>query len=665
MLGMMTLMSSFSFAAKSDSTVLNRIWNYQRNFTQTVNGLEQNIYLCYDFKTEKRNPLLFLVPTMYVIAKGDRQYIGESYCKIKFRDIDDYSLQRQVVCGTIPRQRTAMPALFESITPSFYRSTIYPEHLLSPFHAFNRHYYRYDIGTPQGGLTVIHFRPRTKNTQLVSGHAVVDYATGRLQSVQFEGEFDMIKFQVDVLMNTEDLHTPLPERCTTTSTFRFLGNRIKAHCTAVYNCPTTLPDSLDEKVDRELMAQLRPIPLPSDDKAIYLHHDEERRRELAEQAKDTTLVEESFDWIKEIGWDIIGYNLINGNRATTGPLSMRFSPLLNPLYLGYSASNGISYKLDLGLQYTWNAHRYLSLKPQLGYNFKHRQIYYTVPLRMTYNPKRNGYAEIRWGNGNHISNATLADDFKKNMKDIDSLANMPEFKDKYVQVVNNVVAYDWLEIMTGLIYHQRTSLDAALMRTAAMDEEFHSFAPMLTVHITPWNNGPTLTVNYERSITGVLKSNLSYERWEFDASFLKRMQSLRYLNMRAGLGFYTQRNSTYFVDYTNFRANNLPTDWEDDWSGQFQLLDSRWYNQSNYYARGHISYDSPMMALSHLPVFGRYIEAERIYLSALSIQHTHPYFELGYGFSNRYLSAAVFTSMLNYKIQRVGFKVTIQIFNRW
>ena len=84
----------------------------------------------------------------------------------------------------------------------------------------------------------------------------------------------------------------------------------------------------------------------------------------------------------------IGYNLINSTYADAGPASMRISPLLNPLYFSYSGSRGFSYKLNIGLQYNFNTHRYLSLNPQMGYNFKQQQFYYTAPLRMTYNPKR-------------------------------------------------------------------------------------------------------------------------------------------------------------------------------------------------------------------------------------------------------------------------------------
>jgi hypothetical protein len=174
-----------------------------------------------------------------------------------------------------------------------------------------------------------------------------------------------------------------------------------------------------------------------------------------------------------------------------------------------------------------------------------------------------------------------------------------------------------------------------------------------------------LTANFEESIQGVFGANQDYQRWEFDASYLKRLRGLRILNLRGGAGFYTQRNSNYFVDYENFRDNNLPTGWEDDWAGQFQLLSSSWYNQSNYYVRGHASFDTPMLLLSYLPLIGRYIEIERLYVSALSIQHTRPYFELGYGLTNRYFSTAIFTNLLGGKIQEFGCKFTVEIFRRW
>ena len=78
-----------------------------------------------------------------------------------------------------------------------------------------------------------------------------------------------------------------------------------------------------------------------------------------------------------------------------------------------------------------------------------------------------------------------------------------------------------------------------------------------------------------------------------------------------------------------------------------------------------MSYDSPLLLLTWLPWAGRFIETERIYLSALLIEHTRPYFEVGYGVKNRFFSSALFASFLNGNCDQVGFKFTFELFRRW
>ena len=204
------------------------------------------------------------------------------------------------------------------------------------------------------------------------------------------------------------------------------------------------------------------------------------------------------------------------------------------------------------------------------------------------------------------------------------------------------------------------------MKDIGFPDEFRSFAPLLTLHFKPWQHrGPTLTANYERGVKGIFESTLDYERWEFDLSYKHDMKSMRQINMRAGTGFYTQRTTDYFVDYANFRDNNLATGWDDDWSGQFQLLDTQWYNESNYYIRGHLTFESPLLALTWVPLVGKFVEMERVYISALNIERRRPYFELGYGFTTRYLSTGFFTSFYGGKIDKVGCKFTVELFRRW
>lgn len=657
----MVFMPSICFANRTaDSLLINRIWDFSRNYSEPVNGVEQNLYLRYTFGSQRRNPTLYLVPTMYTIAKGERDYIGESYCRIKYTTPSDYDLHRQVVCGTIPRNRFTMSAMVHYITPNIYGISIYPESLLSPFHRSNRFYYKYRVVQNMGSKAIVRFRPRVNNTQLIKGSAVVDKETGQVLTVTYEGEFDMLSFKVNTVMNQSIGHQMLPERSTIDAEFNFLGNKVSSTFTAIYNCPITLPDSLDEQDNRELMDSLRPIVLRQQEKMLYQHYDN-LRQEPDTIVKDTTVIEKN-NKMKEILWDVIGDNLVNRIHTDAGAFSMSISPILNPLYFSYSKSRGFSYRLKFGLQYTWNSHRYLTFKPDFGYNFKKRLFYYSTPLRMNYNPKRNGFVEFNWANGNRINSGKLVDDIHQRMGEDFAV---PEFKDQHFQLVNNIVAYDWLELLTGIVYHRRNSTDRSLMRQLDLPEEYRSFAPMMTVRLLPWRKGPVLTANYERSLLNVFKSNLKYERWEFDAAQKIKLSSLRLLNWRAGTGFYTNRSTNYFVDYANFHDENLPSGWEDEWTGQFQLLNSLWYNESDYYVRGHLSLESPLLALGWTPLVGHFVETEMIYASLLSIEHTHLYSEVGYGFTNRYFSTGIFASFLNHKFQSFGCKFTIEIFKRW
>ena len=657
MLGMMALMSSICYAANrtADSLLINRMWDYYEHPERIADG-ERNVYIMCHIGTKRRNALLWVIPTMYSIARGDRDYIGEAYTKLRYHGTNNYHFHRQVFCSTVPHQRDVMPFIFELITPNLYGVQLYPDGILSPFHRTNRYFYKYRV-TSIGSHATIQFRPRSSNTRLIKGEATVDIASGRILSLDFQGEFDMISFNINTLMDQRNPFSPVPDQCITDATFKFLGNNITSHITSYFNCPIALPDSINDVEDLSLMEKLRPMPLGEEERRIvedYQTHNSEE--------KETDTVQNSTSRLTDAAWDFVGDNLMSGKEATVENISLNVSPLLNPLYMGYSSSSGISYKLDFGLRYAWNQHRYLTLNPKFGYSFKKKLFYFDIPLRMTYNPKRNGYVEYTWSNSDPTSNAALYETFQKVMGDT---VPMPEFKNEHMRLINHIAAFDWLEFTTGFVYHRRWSVNPDKINEAGLPNRYHSFAPTLSVHLRPWQKGPTLTANYEHSIPNVFHSNLNYERWEFDAVYKHRNKSVRILNLRAGAGFYTHRSMDYFVDYDNFHDNNLATGWEDDWSGQFQLVDSRWYNESNYYLRSHVSYDSPLLMLSWVPLIGRIVETERVYLSALSIEHTRPYFELGYGFQNRFFSTGIFASFLNTEFQSFGCKFTIELFRRW
>ena len=203
------------------------------------------------------------------------------------------------------------------------------------------------------------------------------------------------------------------------------------------------------------------------------------------------------------------------------------------------------------------------------------------------------------------------------------------------------------------------------MKTLGLPTDYRSFAPVLTLKLRPWQKGPLFVLDIERGIKGIWKSNIGFERWELDGVWKIPMRSLSLLNIRVGGGFYTDKSTSYFVDYANFRDNNIPGGWDDDWTGQFQLVDSKWYNESDYYVRTNLSYESPLLMATWLPLVGRYIETERIYLSGLLLSQKDPYTEVGYGLTNRYFSAGLFASFLGGKFWEFGGKISVELFRKW
>ena len=648
-----------------DSLVLQRMFNYSSTYTpNSVKGHTTNVYIKSNFNVWRRNSTLWLVPSMYSIAEGARYLVSESYNKLIFNDINDYEKKRQVSYSTIRHNRRALPTVVEFMTPNVYDICLYGDHILSPFNYYNRRFYRYNVLPSIDDRVIIEFRPRLPdNTQLVSGQAYIDIHTGRVHKAIFNGEFDMIRFQTETIQGGEGIRSLLPKECRTNVVFYFMGNKIYSTLEAVFDCPVNLPDSIDDQFSLEMMDSIRPIPLTAQENHILSEY-AERHKPDTTQVVDT--IPEKFNFVHDVLQDAIGDNLVTSIRYRNDHAYLKISPILNPQYLSYSSSHGLSYKIKLGAEYYFNSHRYFEFNPRLGYNFKYKKPYFTLPLYFNYNPKRNGQVQIVYGNGNRIGNSNIIDDIKHEHGDTVVLNDkLHLFDDNYLTVSNNVVAFNWLEITSGFTYHHRVAYHPEELKQYGKQQVFNSFAPMLSVKLSPWRKGPTLSVDYERGIEGILKSDLDYERWEFDGSIKYDIHPLRKINAKLGFGFYSRKKDSYFVDYIHFRDDKLPEGWDDDWTGNFQLLTSRWYNESKYYARANFSYESPFLVMSWFPLIGHFFEKERFYLSALSLDNTRPYYEIGYGFTTRLVSIGLFASFLRTEYQDFGCKFTFELFRRW
>lgn len=651
-------------AKSSNDSLLNKTFRYHNSIIRCEEDTSLTVYVRQNIDIDKRNVTLMVIPSMYSIARGNKQYIGETYSKIKIVDYDKFDSSIQVNTGTVPRNRKAMEFMQTFLVPTIYGNYLFGGYLISPFSEPNKRLYKYSITEITPDRSEIIFKPRLINTQLVSGTAVVRNEDGRIIRVTLEGEYDMIKFNVNIIMGDGcGLKSLYPAMCSISSDFKFLGNKLSSDFFSVYDLPIELSSDISNSHDRTLMGLIRPDSLTSEEEQLYITHDS-----VARERKATKEKENSTDSpIEEIGDYLI--ERIKGNFGDDDQGSYRISPILNPLYLSYSHNKGITYKMKVRGNYNFTNNSSISLYLKASYSFKQKQLYYRMPIRLSYNKKKNGYLELEIGNGNRISNSEISEQVKNETLDsIDwSKMNLDYFKDFYVKLYNNVDLGKQWTIQPGFIFHRRTAVDKTGFVLAQKPYKYISFAPAIRLQLRPWQSkGPVFTADYERAIKGVGESNMDYERIELDASWHKPLYSLRSLSLRLSGGFYTSRDKdAYFLDYRNFREENIPGGWDDDWTGEFQLLNSNWYNASQYYVSTNATYESPLMIMAHLPLVGRYIETERIYVNSLFVEHLHPYMEWGYGFTNRIFSMGIFVATKNASFEGVGCRFGFELFRDW
>lgn len=629
-------------------------------------------YTKANIRVERRNVTLKLVPSAYVVTRGkEREFLSESYSRVKVWGLNDYKVEPLLRISTIPHSKRPMPNFAKFLTPDIYDETIVANSLLSPFYPSNFRFYTYKIEPLANDTVNITFRPKRKSTQLVRGSAKVDQLTGRIINVNFRGEFDMTRFWVSMEMNQRGFMSLFPEKCEGLFLFSFCGNQVSGHYKSYMGLPEVLGNTtIDRDNAASLMDKVRPESLNENEQGIYARKIEKARQDSLQEAQDTTRHKRL--WVKNVLWDVVGDNVLNRVKSNFGMNNrgyVRLNPVLNPLYMGYDHRRGFTYKIDVRASYQLNDNSEISGRFKGGYAFKQEQFFFRLPIYYYFNRRMNGYWKFEIGNGNHISNQSVRRDIMKSpfitpvMVDADLLN---DFKQTDTRLVLNYDITPVFGFQIGALYQLRRAVNSDAFHKLGWKAIYSSFAPVVELQLRPWGwDGPIFSANYDRAIKGVMKTNTAYERIEANAEYIHRINRLQSMQMRFGGGFYTMKSrKAYFLNYENFQENNIPGGWNDDWSGEFELLRSDTYNTSDYYLRANFTYESPLLLLSWLPVVGHYMEMERIYLSTLDVSSIHPYVELGYGFTTRLFSMGLFVSS-GQGNRSFGCKFGFELFSKW
>lgn len=520
----------------------------------------------------------------------------------------------------------------------------------------------------------------------------------------------------------------LPQQYEVDAAFRFLGNVMEGSYEAVLDYKDIvqarpdymrkasvknkydLSDSYTLRADTNAFRRdtayfntLRPVPLTSHEDTLYrdyfLSRDTLARRKKANDKKLEF-------------WGQLGDALVSRYTVDLDKLgSVRCSPLINPFLLSYSGSRGFSYRQEFKYSRFFKGDRLLRIVPRIGYNFKEKEFYWRVRSDFGYWPRKRSALHLEFGNGNRIYSSRILDELKAmpdSLFDFNQI-HLDYFKDLYLNLRHSWEIVNGLTLDVGVSMHRRTEAQRSrfVLNYPGMPpgtsvgpgvgsggfpyfpgfdpdvlhkfrHTYNSFAPRVRLSWTPgqyyYMSGdrkvnlhskyPTVSVDWERGIKGVLRGSSSYERVEVDFQHQISLGLMRDLYWRLGWGEFTNQKELYFVDFANLKRSNLPMGWSDDIGGVFQLLDGRWYNSSRKYLRGHLTYEAPFLLLRHLMKYTQYVLNERLYLNALVVPHLKPYLEVGYGIGTHIFDFGVFASFANWKYQEFGCKFTFELFNR-
>lgn len=121
--------------SRSKRSLLWRIHTYAAT-RDTVNAPKQTFaYARATIRVEKRNPILWAVPSAYFIARGNkRQFLTESYSKLTFRNYNDFDVKSINRITNIPGYHRTLPSFNRYMTPTVYSETLIGNTILSPFH---------------------------------------------------------------------------------------------------------------------------------------------------------------------------------------------------------------------------------------------------------------------------------------------------------------------------------------------------------------------------------------------------------------------------------------------------------------------------------------------------------------------------------------------------
>lgn len=689
----------FSNNALPLDTILKRTMSASQKYNQLIEHFDAEVYMRTYVQTIKKNILYkytHLVPNFVLHDPLADEILIETFSDLKFDYPNNYKQDIKYVNGTLTRKKDIDLMPFNFLNINIYGETTNNESFFMPTRLSTSKYYKYDLAQTyeEKGKRyyTIDFDPIYNNPKLLKGRFIVEYGTWRITYFKGEGIDILTDFTFEITMGNRWVTNYMPEKISIYHVTKYLGNKIASRHLAEISYKNidlrkaketkkTLNLSNFHKIRVDLVPivsdsvfwnENRPIPLQAREKDVM---DAFLAKQPQKTIPDTT---NNKKLPKQLAQGII-----TNTRYKYKSTSIDYSGLFNPLLLGYSSQEGISYRQKVYFNFDLQKSRTFKINAFAGYIFKRKDFQSNITTTWNYEPFYLGSVSLSAGIGNpiycylpNINEGKPKTDFS--FEEI----NVNSFKDYYIKLSNNYEIANGLLTTIGIDYHYRKpsryTLEQQFLENGHLDHEIFekskAFIPFIRLSWTPEqyyryesrqkiyvrSKYPTFKVEFSKSFDHILGSNSQFNRAEIDINQNISLGHKNSIQYHVGAGKFFDRKAYHFTDFYYFSKNFFPESWKDGIGGGFNLLRLHLHSLSDSYIQAHFMFETPFLILKKIPIVQQFADKERLYISQLYTPQIVSYTEIGYGIGNRFFDAAIFGSFHKITFREIGAKASFE-----
>ena len=352
---------------QSLDTVLMRTMYAAEKYNDLVESYSAEVYTRSYVNTLRKNFLYkftHLIPEFVLHDPNNDEVLIETISEFRYDYPKNYVQDIKHVIGTVTGRKDIETIPFELLNLNIYGETTNEESFFMPIRFSTAKYYRYELSNSftenNKSYYTINFDPIYENPKLLKGSFIIERGTWRVVFFRGEGVDIFSEFSVEMTMGNEWITNYLPVNFVIFQTTSYLGNVLSSRHLAhiEYNDielrKVTEPeltlnisdfykvrlDSVPLYTDSVFWNKKRPIPLQERERDVM---DEFRKNQ-----KDIEIRTSNGDSITEtkIAQQLAQRMVMNSNYKYRS-MKMGYSGLLNPLMLGYSSRDGLTYRQKL------------------------------------------------------------------------------------------------------------------------------------------------------------------------------------------------------------------------------------------------------------------------------------------------------------------------------